>query len=155
MTDVQLYPDTEQAVRSAARTAFPALAGRVFYAVPSGTPALPLLTVALISGGPEDGEAPLDRPRLTFSCWAKDKKAASDLRRALIAWLRALVGVQLDPTTYCYEVSNIASTWAPDDEAELARYVVDATFTTARRGGPVDGAIVVDGEGIPYFSTGT
>jgi hypothetical protein len=126
---VSTYPDTEAAVKAAAKTALPVLAGRVFYSVPEGTPALPLLTVALISGGPDNGEAPLDRPRLTFSCWGKTKLEASDLYRDLVTWLRRLDSVQLDSSTFCYGVTDIFATWQPDDEARLARYVVDATLT--------------------------
>jgi hypothetical protein len=91
----QRYPDTEAAVKAAAKAALPELAGRVFYAVPKGNPTLPLLTVAHISGGPDDGEAPLDVPRLTFSCWGKNKEDASNLRLALVGWLRSLNSVML------------------------------------------------------------
>jgi hypothetical protein len=127
----QRYPDTEAAVKAAAKAALPELAGRVFYAVPKGNPTLPLLTVAHISGGPDDGEAPLDVPRLTFSCWGKNKEDASNLRLALVGWLRSLNSVMLDPTTFCYGVTGIFITWQPDDQ--LARYVVDATFSVAYR----------------------
>lgn len=132
MSAVQLFPDTEAAVKTAAKVALPVLGGRVFYSLPESY-ALPVLTVAQVSGGPQNTEAPIEQPRLTFSCWGKDKLDASDLRRALVGWLRSLTDVQLDDTTWCYGVADIFATWQPDDDARLARYVVDATFTVTVR----------------------
>lgn len=130
---IQTYPDTEGAVKAALKAALPQVAGRVFYKVPKGTPSLPLVTLALISGGPDDGEAPIDEPRLTFDCWAVSKEEASDVKRALVSWMRSLSGTMLDDHTFCYYVSGINVTWLPDNDAQLARYVVDATFTVASR----------------------
>lgn len=125
----QDFPDVEGAVKAAAKVALPSVFGHVFYAVPAGQPGLPLLTVSQISGGPDEGEAPTASIRLTFACWGANKLEAVTLKRALVSWLRGLNNVNLDPTCFCYGVTFIAETWLPDDEAQLARYVVDATFT--------------------------
>ena len=48
--------------------------------------------------------------------------------RELVDKLRQIRGVHLDPTTWRDEVVDIFTTWQPDNEAKLARYVVDATM---------------------------
>ena len=129
MTDE--IPDTEDAARTWARTAVPYFGGRVFFGVPAGTPTLPLATVARVSGPTDPGPA-VDYPRLTWQVWGRNKKDAADGMRALISALRGInrsSGVALNPTTWCYEVYDIFTTWQPDDEAQLARYVVDVTLT--------------------------
>ena len=124
-------PDTEDAARSWARTAVAGVAGRVFFGFPAGEPALPLLTVARISGS-TDPDPAIDYPRLTWSVWGRNKKDAADVMRQLIAALRGINssgGVLLNATTWCYQVEDIFTVWLPDDEAKLARYVVDVTLT--------------------------
>ncbi len=123
-------PDTEDAARTWARAALPTFSGRVFFGFPAGTPALPLLTVARVSGSTDPGPA-IDYPRLTWSVWGQNKKDAADGMRALVAALRGINssgGVALNPVTWCYQVEDIFTVWIPDDEAKLARYVVDVTL---------------------------
>lgn len=123
-------PDIEYAAKKWAQTdplLTPLVAGRVFFAFPAGTPTYPLLTVAIISGTFDAG-VPVALPRLTFDCWGQTKQQASDLRRALTTALRSLDNVALTPDVHCYETTDIFYTWQPDNEAKLARYVVDATL---------------------------
>lgn len=124
-----LIPDAEFGAKTWAKAEplLAALGGRVFFAVPEGSPTFPLVTVAQVSGQ-FDPSAPVDHPRLSFDVWDLTKKGASDLKRALIEALFTLNHSQLDPSTYCYYVDDITSVWLPDNEARLARYVVDATF---------------------------
>lgn len=125
-------PDTEDAARTWARAAVPYFGGRVFFGVPAGSPALPLVTVARVSGPTDPGPA-VDYPRLTWQVWGKNKKDATDGMRALISALRGINrsgGVALNATTWCFGVENIFTTWQPDDEAQLARYIVDADMPT-------------------------
>lgn len=123
-------PDTEAAVRTWAR-AEPSLSallgGRVFFAFPAGEPALPLLTLSQVSGG-FDPTTPVAFPRLTFDCWGRTKQEAATLRWTLVTALRRFSGVNLTPDVHCYGVDDIFVAWQPDNEARLARYVVDATF---------------------------
>ena len=131
MSVTQEIPDVEYALKKWAQTALPSLGGRVFFAVPAGTPALPLATVALVGGTVDDGAA-IEYPRVSFRIWANSKKDASDGRRYLITALRALAGDQLDADTFCYGATDIVSLWLPDDEAKLASYVVDCTLIVRR-----------------------
>lgn len=126
MSDI---PDTEYAVKKwlQSHPLMSALAGRVFFAVPDGSPAFPLLTLSQVSGITDLGPA-VDAPRLTLECWGQNKSSASDLKRNLITALRGAENIALDPTTWCYGVENIFSVWLPDNDARLARYVVEATF---------------------------
>lgn len=52
------------------------------------TPTLPFVTVRLIAGGPEDGEAPIDLYLLELNAWAATRAAADELFRALVDALR-------------------------------------------------------------------
>lgn len=125
-------PDVEFAAKkwAANHPYLASLGGRVFFAFPEGSPTLPLITVSIISGSFDPGPA-IAATRLTWSAWGSTKKAASDAKRALVAAMRSADNVALDPTTHCFGVEDIFETWLPDDEAKLARYVVDATFRTA------------------------
>lgn len=111
-----MIPDSEDDARTWARSAIPSVGGRVFFGFPAGTPTLPLITVSRISG-PSDSSVPLDYPRLTWSVWGKTKKEAADVWRELVDALRV------------HGAFDIFSVWLPDDEAKLARYVVDASQT--------------------------
>jgi hypothetical protein len=126
---VPLVPDTEFGAKTWAKAEplLAALGGRVFFAVPEGSPTFPLVTVSQISGSIEN-YVPIDHPRLTFEVWDLTKRGAADLKRALITALWRVNNVQLDASTFCYNVDDITSLWLPDNEARLARYVVDATF---------------------------
>lgn len=123
------FADEEMAVKTwlkAHPLLTPLVAGRVFFGVPEGSPAMPLVTVALLAGSLA---APVAHSRLTFDCWAKTKQDAVQLRNALLAALCDLSGDLLDGDTFCYNTYDHVVTWVPDDEAKLARYVVDATFS--------------------------
>ena len=123
-------PDIEHAAKVWAQgdaLLSPLVAGRVFFAFPAGTPTLPLMTLAIITGG-FDPSTPIAYPRLTFDCWGRTKKEASDLRRALTTALRRLDNRAMTSDVHCFGVDDIFYTWQPDNEAKLARYVVDATF---------------------------
>jgi hypothetical protein len=120
-------PDVEYAAKKWTQTAVPSVAGRVFFAVPAGTPTLPLVTVALV-GGDADTVAGIDFPRLSWRIWGRTKKEASDGRRELVTALQRLEGDLLDVGCWCAEANTIVSLWLPDDEAKLASYVVDATL---------------------------
>lgn len=138
MTEV-LLPDTEFAARAWARAdplLSPLLAGRVFFGYPAAQataggavrePELPLMTVAELFEVPDPGPA-VAASRLTWQVWGKDKQQASNVKRALVAALRGLRGTLLLPGVQCDGVDQITSVWAPNDEAKLARYVVDATM---------------------------
>ena len=121
-------PDTEYGARNWAKThpLLTSIAGRAFFRMPAGEPAFPLITVNQIDGVTEDNG--IDHIRLTFEVWGQNKKSASDVKRSLCTALARCVDVQLDGDTYVYYVDDVFSTWQYDNEAELARYVVDATF---------------------------
>jgi hypothetical protein len=127
-------PDTEQGVKAHAKAnlAPELLAGRVFFSMPEGTPPLPLVTVEQV-GGTYDDTAPVDRPRLSFSCWGVNKAQASTVRRALLDYLFDLPGTDLDDGTHCYEVADFAVLFLRDPGGQLCRYVVDATVSARSR----------------------
>ena len=91
---------------------------------------MPLLVIEQV-GGFTDNSAPVENPRLSFSCWSTKKETASDLRRALVAYLKTLDGVMLDPQTRCGGVTDITSLFIRERDSAYCRYIVDATVTTA------------------------
>lgn len=122
-----VVPDVEYAVKKWTQTAVPSVAGRVFFAVPAGTPTFPLGAVSLV-GGTVDYVAGVEFPRVSWRVWGRTKKEASDGRRELVTALQRIDGVLLDEGCWCAEANTIVSLWLPDDEAKLASYVVDATL---------------------------
>jgi hypothetical protein len=120
-------PDVEYAVKKWTQTAVPSVGGRVFFAVPAGTPTFPLAVCSLV-GGTTDTVAAVEFPRVSWRVWGRTKKEASDARRELVTALQRIQGVALDEVTWCAEANTIVSLWLPDDEAKLASYVVDATL---------------------------
>ena len=120
-------PDVEYAVKKWTQTAVPSLGGRVFFAVPAGTPTFPLGVCSLV-GGSMDTVAGVEFPRVSWRLWGRTKKEASDARRELVTALQQINGVLLDEVTFCHEANTIVSLWLPDDEAKLASYAVDATL---------------------------
>ena len=127
------FPDAEAGAKAWLGAHLTTCSGRVFYGMPDGTPTFPLTTVELVSGGPDDDEAPTEQPRLSFSCWGKTKLEASEVKRELVGLLHGLRSTQLDDTTFCYEVLFIATQFLKDPDSKLRRYVVDATFVTTYR----------------------
>lgn len=90
------------------------------------TPTLPFVTVRLIGGGPEDGEAPIDLYLLEVNAWAATRAEADVLFRALVDALREHTNYRsaqghLRPAG----VSNVRR--ADDTDAvDRYRYTVDA-----------------------------
>lgn len=131
---VDAFPDVENEIRVWARQlSLPGVGTRVFFSMPEGSPAFPLITVARIGGGPQRGEAPLEDPRLSFDVWGKTKKEASDAARALANALREAQSVLLEEHVYSYGFEYITLLWSPDEKAKLARYIVDCTLTSGPR----------------------
>lgn len=127
MTIADAIPDVEYAAKKWTQTAVPSVSGRVFFAVPAGTPTLPLVALSLV-GGTTDTVAGIEYPRLSWRVWGRTKKEASDGRRELVTALQRIQGVLLDEGCWCAEANTIVSLWLPDDEAKLASYVIDATL---------------------------
>lgn len=122
-----VVPDVEYAVKKWTQTAVPSVSGRVFFAVPAGTPTFPLAVCSLV-GGTTDYVAGVEFPRVSWRIWGRTKKEASDGRRELVTALQRIDGTLLDEGCWCSEANTIVSLWLPDDEAKLASYVVDATL---------------------------
>lgn len=122
-----VVPDVEYAVKKWTQTALPSVGGRVFFAVPAGTPTFPLAVCSLV-GGTTDYVAGVEFPRVSWRIWGRTKKEASDGRRELVTALQRIDGDLLDVGCWCSEANTIVSLWLPDDEAKLASYVVDSTL---------------------------
>jgi hypothetical protein len=127
-----VVPDVEYAVKKWTQTAVPSVGGRVFFAVPAGTPTFPLVVCSLV-GGTTDDVAGVEFPRMSWRIWGRTKKEASDGRRELVTALQRIQGELLDATTWCSSADTIVSLWLPDDEAKLASYAVDATLVVTPR----------------------
>lgn len=124
-----VFTDAEAAVRTWLRQELTDLDGRVFFAIPDGSPTFPLITVGRLGGGPQIGEAELEDVRLECQVWAKNKKTAVDVVRALTSLVFTAADVALDPEVWCYGFTVDSVTWAPDPSVKLSRYVVDLTAT--------------------------
>lgn len=120
--------DVENAIRLWIRTLnLPGLGTRSYFAVPDGTPVMPLVTVARLGGAP-DRYVPTEDARLTNELWAKTKKEATDAQLLLVAAMQNVYG-ELVPGVMCHGINVDAVMWRPDPETKLARYVIDSTAT--------------------------
>ena len=99
--------------------------GRVFFTLPPGDVTWPAITVGLLSDTPDLGPA-VTTSRIGWQVWGETKKQAADLRRVLVAALRAAPGTFLQPDVWCHDVTGIFSMNAPEDESKLRRCIVDA-----------------------------
>lgn len=105
-----------------------ALAGRAWFGIPTGSPTMPLVTIARVGGGPQ-AYGLLEDVLLVLDVWAKSKLVASDNTRALTDALYNAEGVALDAGTWCHGVISISTVWLPDPVAELARYSLTVAMT--------------------------
>lgn len=133
--------DVEGAARAWLRTVpgVVALIGqRTFFGTPSAAPSC--ITISESGGSPE-ANGPLDRPVLSFSCWASynpttrtagTKAEARAIRNALVDALQDLGDhghVDIDGTRLL-NATVLTAYWMPDTTTtpDTPRYVVDAEF---------------------------
>lgn len=134
MTDE--YGDVEGAVRGWLRTHpdVQAVVGqRVFFGLPGGKQSC--VTVAETGGAP-DAQPPIDRPVLSFACWADydaqartvgTKAQARAVRDAVVTALMDLANVDT-PGVRLLDATVLSSVFVPDDSTDptCPRYLVDA-----------------------------
>lgn len=125
-------PDVEAAVKAWAKTlALPGVAGRIFFGHPKN-PKYPLVEIARIGGLP-DRYAPVDVARISWSVWASDKQTAIEVARVLAGALADVgawsYGSGADTCTIDGAEIVLGPLWRPDEEAHLARYIIDSTVT--------------------------
>lgn len=137
MSPTKVYVDAEAAAKAWAKanTAIAAIvAARVFLGVNNEAP-FPQLVVTQVGGRPEDGDAPIDNPVISFSCWASSRPAARALADTVVSGAKSMtvgspmgaaaVGngaqVVLDPLFVASQ---------PNEQAAPARfrYVTDVQF---------------------------
>lgn len=132
---VVVMPDAEAAVRAWVRSLASLAAPinrRVFFSHPTN-PTFPYVMLHQL-GAPTDPYLPTSWARMSFDVWADraagGKAAASLIARTLAAEIVSLAawtgypGAQIDGA----EISS-GPTWMPDEDAHIARYVVDVVFT--------------------------
>lgn len=127
--------DVEGAVRTwlRAHARINAVVGqRVFFGLPTGR--LSCITFTQSGGGP-DKTGPIDRPVLSFSCWAAytanvsagTKDDAQAIRSALTDALMDLDGIDVNGV-HLFDATVLSSSFQPDTSTTptVPRYVVDA-----------------------------
>lgn len=129
------FPDVEGAMRTWAksRPALTALVGSRVFLTYDGDPELPFLDLYLATDAAGDEESPEMTPRVAWNVWGANKRQAAELSLVLMAQLLTASNQLLNPGTYCHDVSHLTRLWLPDDEAKLARYVVEADVTVSAR----------------------
>lgn len=130
------FTDAEAGMRTWLRAQnLPEVGTHVYFAMPTGAGVVfPLVTVGLVGGRPQAGEAPLEDVLLVLDCWAKTKEHAADAMRAVKTALRACESVPLDGFTYCHGVTVENTVWLPDPPpSTLKRYSITVSATVAVR----------------------
>ncbi len=104
-------------------------AARIFFGIPTGSPAYPLVVIRRVGGGPARGQAPVDLAMLQLDCWGGSKAVAADVaRRCVQAWQTA-ENVHLDPDTLLCGATVESVIWLPDPDDDRPRYVVTVQVT--------------------------
>lgn len=137
MSPTKTYVDAEAAAKAWARaTALISgvVSNRVFLGInDQGSGSFPQLVVGRAGGTTDPGEAPLDRARISFSCWATNRGAAGDLAYKVLSAAESMTG----PTAMGSAAVGLGArcvlgplylTDQADEQASRFRYVVDIDF---------------------------
>lgn len=124
VAEARTWVDIEAAVRAWARSVMTTLDGRVFfgYAVDAAKSQIVLMRIA----GPDD------RCLIQFDVWAEGKAQAAALAAELATAVDAL-GRYTHENVLLHGAVVEGVRWQPDEESNVPRYVVDATFTATAR----------------------
>lgn len=133
MTQTKTFVEVEGPVRAWLRAqALSGIGSRVFFGVPDGA-TFPLITLALLDGAPQAGEAPLADPIISFDVWGGSKAEASAAAWSLVGAVESIAaGTPLDsPETLRCEGASVVlgPAFRPDPADDKPRYVVDVMFT--------------------------
>ena len=135
MTLVTDFPDDEELIKAWVKTT-PVLGlaeGNVYIAMPQAAP-IPCVTMTRVGGSvPFGSDIPYQLVRISFDCWSTTRSAANTLARQLVAQVLNLgeVGGYYDPDLgRIYSGDVVSMSWLPDPQADIPRYVVDASFAT-------------------------
>jgi hypothetical protein len=103
---------------------------KIFQAMPKGSP-LPCVILSRVGGAPqEESDAPIDAPRISFEVWAANRPQAKTIAKTLLSEIEQL-GYSRGYTGILGRIPSatvLLDMWAPDDESDTPRYIVDATF---------------------------
>lgn len=92
-------------------------------------PTWPLTTTTRVGG--VQTQSWEDRPRLSVSCWGGTKEQAADLAAAVVAVLPDVIGQHATYGGWVRGAVPVAGPlWAPDDDDNRPRYVVDVVLVT-------------------------
>lgn len=104
-------------------------------APPSKTPVPTWVIPVRIGGGPDLTAASLDMPLMSFHCYGRTRKLASDTAHTLANLITVdnvdRPPINIGPLTILYARVTLGPLWQPDVDAykDIPRYVVDVTMT--------------------------
>lgn len=122
-----VYVDVEGPIRAWVRALnLTDIDSRVFIGLPERN-AFPAISLALIGGNVDSGEAPLANPEISFSVWGGSRLQASTIAWALCSAIASIRSVDL--TTLRVMGAEVISVpnFRPEPDGK-PRYVVDAAF---------------------------
>lgn len=127
-----VMPDTEAALRSWLREYQPLntlIEKRVFFGVPKGTTAYPLVTMKLVSNTTQRTDANIFDSRISFDCWAATKNIAFQVAQLLVQALDEIRMTRLNSQVIGYGCSGINVVWYADPADDTPRYIVDCVVS--------------------------
>lgn len=136
---VEVVPDIEGALRSWLRSNISPstlVGSRVYFAVPDN-PTYPLVTVARIGGGDDEGETPLDQALLTIDVYGSlngqghgDKAGATAVVNAIRSALRQIRGrTTLTDSVDAFGAEVAGVVWSPDPDNGRPHYALTVGVT--------------------------
>lgn len=135
MSPTKTYVDAEGAAKAWARanSAISAIVGTRVFLGYNNVGAAAQLVVERAGGTVDDGEAPLDVARISFSCWAASRGAAGTLAYVVMSQAESMTGATAMGAAAVGHGARTALgplylTDQADEQAGRYRYVVDVDF---------------------------
>jgi hypothetical protein len=122
-----ILADVEYATREWLRVlpSITALVGtRVHFGIPANA-TFPLIVITRVGGGP-DLYLPIDRARLSLSCWGQTKQSAARVAQLVASEIRELDNTAMGADAVGFAGSVASIIWLPDPTSGTPRYVVEA-----------------------------
>ena len=138
----ETMPDVEGAMRTwlRAQSGIQAVvAQRVFFGIPRNATEsdFPMITVARVGGGDDQGDVPVDRALMQISCWGSIdtngnplKSTATAVVNAVRSAVRGVRGkTELTASVDAFGINVESVVWLPDPNNDRPRYVVTVDVT--------------------------
>jgi len=127
MTNAAVFVDVEQPIRDWLRgQSVTGVGARCYVGLPQGV-TYPAISLALLDGGIDLGEAPIANALVSFSVWAATRPEAQAAAWSLVSKIQSLRTVLMS-TAICQTAQVTAGPTPRTEPDGFERFVIDAVF---------------------------